>query len=60
MQTHRQHGDLTSILLLFENKESRLKMEASAPNVRSVAVKDNMCYIQNRTIKLQLLMLHTL
>jgi hypothetical protein len=23
-QTHRQHGDLISLLLLFQNKESRL------------------------------------
>jgi hypothetical protein len=24
IQTHRQHGDLTSILSFFQNKESRL------------------------------------
>jgi hypothetical protein len=25
-QTHRQHGDLISLLLFFHNKESRLKI----------------------------------
>jgi hypothetical protein len=26
-QTHRQHGDLISLLLVFQNRESRLKMQ---------------------------------
>jgi hypothetical protein len=31
-QTHRKHGDLISLLLLFKNKESGLKNEAFQTN----------------------------
>jgi hypothetical protein len=30
-QTHRQHGDLISLILCFQNKESMLKMIADSP-----------------------------
>jgi hypothetical protein len=32
-QTHRQHGDLLSLLLFFQNKECRLIMNGLVTNV---------------------------
>jgi hypothetical protein len=42
-QTHRKHGDLISLLLLFKNKESRLINEAF-PNQRRSNMQASLSY----------------
>jgi hypothetical protein len=37
-QTHRQHGDLISLLLFFQNKESWLKSMAGVKNYYKVHI----------------------